>query len=53
LFEKRDDGLKTLVGMMQENVVLADCLKAAPGGLKRGWEGRGEERIVEVGEAAA
>jgi hypothetical protein len=53
LFEKRDDGLKTLVGMMQENVVLADCLKAAPGGLKRGWEGRGEEGIVEVGEAAA
>jgi hypothetical protein len=53
LFEKRDDGLKTLVGMMQENVVLADCLKAAPGGLKRGWEGRGKEGIVEVGKAAA
>jgi hypothetical protein len=53
LFEKRDDGLKTLVGMMQENVVLADCLKAAPRGLKRGWEGGGEEGIVEVGEAAA
>lgn len=53
LFEKRNDGLKTFVGMMQENVVLADCLKAAPGGLKRGWEGGGEEGIVEVGEAAA
>ena len=53
LFEKRDDGLKTFVGMMQENIVLADCLKAAPGGLKRGWEGGGEEGIVEVGEAAA
>jgi hypothetical protein len=53
LFEKRDDGLKTFVGMMQEDVVLTDCLKAAPGGLKRGWEGGGEEGIVEVGEAAA
>jgi hypothetical protein len=53
LFEKRDDGLETFVGMMQENVVLADRLKTASGGLKRGWEGRGEERIVEVGEAAA
>jgi hypothetical protein len=53
LFEKRDDGLKTLVGMMQENVVLADRLEAAPGGLKRGWERGGEEGIVEVGEAAA
>jgi hypothetical protein len=53
LFEKRDDGLKTLVGMMQENVVLAYCLKAAPGGLKRGWEGGGKEGIVEVGKAAA
>jgi len=53
LFEKRDDGLKTFVGMVQEDVVLADCLKAAPRGLKRGWEGGGEEGIVEVGEAAA
>ena len=53
LFEKRDDGLKTFVGMMQENVILADRLKAVPGGLKRGWEGGGEEGIVEVGEAAA
>jgi hypothetical protein len=53
LFEKRDDGLKTFVGMMQEDVVLTDRLKAAPGGLKRGWEGRGKEGIVEVGKAAA
>jgi hypothetical protein len=53
LFEKRDDGLKTFVGMVQEDVVLADCLKAAPRGLKRGWERGGEEGIVEVGEAAA
>lgn len=53
LFEKRDDGLKTFVGVMQEDVVLADRLEAAPGGLKWRWEGRGEERIVEVGEAAA
>jgi len=53
LFEKRDDGLKTFVGMMQEDVVLADRLKAAPSRLKWGWEGGGEEGIVEVGEAAA
>jgi len=53
LFEKRDDGLKTFVGMMQEDVVLADCLEAAPWGLQWRWEGRGEEGIVEVGEAAA
>ena len=52
LFQKRDDGLKTFVGVMQENVVLADCLKAAPWGLKWRREGRGEEGIVEVGETA-
>ena len=49
LFEKRDDGLKTFVGMMQKDVILADRLEAASGGLKRGWEGRGEEGIVEIG----
>jgi len=32
---------------------LADRLEAAPWGLKWRWEGRGEEGIVEVGEAAA
>ena len=53
LLEKRDDGLKTFVGMVQEDVVLADRLEAAPRGLKRGWERGGEEGIVEVGEAAA
>ena len=53
LFEKRNDGLKTFVGMMKEDVVLADRLKAVPGGLKRRWEGRGEEGVVEVGESAA
>ena len=53
LFEKRDDGLKTFVGMMQEDVVLTDRLEAAPWGLKWRWEGRGEEGIVEVGEATA
>jgi len=53
LFQKRDDGLKTFVGVMQEDVVLADRLEAAPGGLKWRWEGRGEERIVEVRESAA
>jgi len=53
LFQKRDDGLKTFVGVMQEDVILADCLEAAPWGLKRRWEGRGEEGVVEVGETAA
>jgi hypothetical protein len=53
LLEKRDDGLKTFVGMVQEDVVLADRLEAAPRGLKWRREGRGEEWIVEVGEAAA
>jgi len=53
LFEKRDDGLKTFVGVMQEDVVLADRLEAAPRGLKWRREGGGEEWIVEVGEAAA
>jgi len=38
---------------MQEDVVLADRLEAAPGGLKWRWERRGEERIVEVREATA
>jgi hypothetical protein len=53
LFKKRDDGLKTFVGVMQEDVVLTDRLEAAPGGLKRGWKGRGEEGVGEVWEAAA
>jgi hypothetical protein len=52
LFEKRDDGLKTFVGMMQEDVVLADRLKAATRGLKWGWGRRCEERIVEVRQSA-
>ena len=53
LFEKRDDGLKTFVGVMQEDVVLADRLEAAPWGLKWRWEGWSEEGIVEVRESAA
>jgi hypothetical protein len=53
LFQKRDDGLKTFVGVMQENVILADRLEATPGGLKWRWEGRGEEGIVQVRKAAA
>jgi len=53
LLEKRDDGLKTFVGMMQEDVVLADRLEAAPRMLKRRWEGGGEEGIVEMGKSAA
>ena len=53
LFKKRDNGLKAFVRVMQEDVVLADRIEAAPEGLQRGWERRGEEGIVKVREAAA
>jgi hypothetical protein len=33
LFKKRDNGLKAFVGVMQEDVVLADRIEAPPEGL--------------------
>lgn len=52
LFEERDDGLKTFVGMMEEDVVLPDGIEGAGGGCERRGDGGGEERIVEVRKAA-
>lgn len=53
LIEKRNNRLKTFVGVVEKDVVLANDFEAAGGSLEGGGEGGGGEWIVQVRETAA